>query len=433
MEMYLTYHKVLDKLQEFQENYCCLNSFGYGNLVEFGKNVSGETINYPYLYIVPQAVTYDQNTTTYQVSAIFADRLNENLDNEKDAVSDMSLAARQLLSEIWRGNLQGVFDCLMPVNAQPFMERFNDYVAGVALDLSLIVYEDMNACQQWATSPTPTPSVTPTLTPTLTVTPSMTPTLTPGLSPSATPTLTPTPSSTPANPDPSTLGALWWIDFTNSSTLNIGCGCVSGATDLISSVYFEVEDGNACNAPVYNSTGYLGVSGTTQENAQPITNQPSTYTTDLTGFTWFTFMYDDNVSQVGGTIMEAWDNGWNTGTRLFRYQGDVSGPVPEKWRASVRLQTGAELNLTTDITYSAWTLVAVRCWEQGGQVYLETWNDNVLSGSTSAAGTIRTFSDVEYGLMFGGGIDYNTEQFFFDYKLSDSELTQMFNYIANKY
>jgi len=176
MELYLTYHKVLDKLEQFQQNYCCLNSFGYGNLVDFGKNVSGQTVTYPYLFVVPLSVSYDQNTTTYQLSTIFADRLNENLDNEKDAVSDMSLAARQLLSEIWRGNLQDYFDAPLPVNGQPFMERFNDYVAGVALDLNLVVMEDIN------------PQVTPTNTQT------STPTATIGTTPQPTPSITPSPT-----------------------------------------------------------------------------------------------------------------------------------------------------------------------------------------------------------------------------------------------
>jgi hypothetical protein len=199
MELYLTYHKVLDKLQSFQENYCCLESFGYGNLVDFGKNVSGQTVTYPYLFVVPLSVSYDQNTTTYQLSVLFADRLNENLDNEKDAVSDMSLAARQLLSEIWRGNLQDFFDAPLPVNGQPFMERFNDYVAGIAIDLNLTVMEDINACEQWFVTPSPTPTLplTPTVTPTNSSTPQVTPTNTG--TPQVTPTNTGTPQITPTN------------------------------------------------------------------------------------------------------------------------------------------------------------------------------------------------------------------------------------------
>jgi hypothetical protein len=198
MELYLTYHKVLDKLQSFQENYCCLESFGYGNLVDFGKNVSGQTVTYPYLFVVPLSVSYDQNTTTYQLSVLFADRLNENLDNEKDAVSDMSLAARQLLSEIWRGNLQDFFDAPLPVNGQPFMERFNDYVAGIAIDLNLTVMEDINACEQWFVTPSPTPTFppTPSITPTNSATPQVTPTNT--ATPTRTPQPTPTNTSTPS-------------------------------------------------------------------------------------------------------------------------------------------------------------------------------------------------------------------------------------------
>jgi len=154
MELYLTFHKVLDKLQEYQQQNPALNSFGYGNLIDFGKNVSGQTVQYPFLFVVPQSVQYDENTTTYQLSIIIADRLNEDLDNEKDCVSDCSIIARNLLSVIKRGWLMDYFETILPAQALPFIERFNDNVAGVALDLSLIVYEDINACVEY-------PSATP--------------------------------------------------------------------------------------------------------------------------------------------------------------------------------------------------------------------------------------------------------------------------------
>jgi hypothetical protein len=113
---------------------------------------------YPFLFVVPLSITYDENTTTYQVTLIFADRLNENLDNEVDCISDSSLNARNFLSQIRRGNLQDYFDITLPQQAQPFLERFNDNVAGVALDANIIVYEDINACPPY---PTPTPSPSP--------------------------------------------------------------------------------------------------------------------------------------------------------------------------------------------------------------------------------------------------------------------------------
>ena len=165
MYNYITYHKIIDKLNAYQQATPRLNSFGYGNLIDFGKNVSETTVIYPFMFVVPQSIQYDENTTTYQLTCIFADRLNETIDNDVDAVSDMSLVARELLSTIKRGFLQDYMEVILPQQAQPFVERFNDNVAGVALDLNVIVYEDINACPQYA-EPTPSPSPTPSPTPT---------------------------------------------------------------------------------------------------------------------------------------------------------------------------------------------------------------------------------------------------------------------------
>lgn len=149
MKEYTTYHRIIDKLKSYQISTPRLNSFGYGNLISFGKNVSETTVIYPYLFVVPQSIQYNENTTEYQLSCLFADRLNETIDNDVDVISDMSLAARELLSTIKRGFLSDYMEVILPQQAQPFSERFNDLVAGVALDLNIIVYEDINACPQY--------------------------------------------------------------------------------------------------------------------------------------------------------------------------------------------------------------------------------------------------------------------------------------------
>lgn len=175
---YTTFHKLLDYLQYYQEQSPMLNTFGYGNLVDFGKNISGNSVNYPFLFVVPQAIEYQDNMTVYSVSMIFADILNWDLSNEKDCVSDMSLEARRFLSYIKRGinTMPEIYDNIdveLPINALPFFERFGDHVAGVALEVPLIVYDTIDACDYY---PSPTPSPIP---PTPTITPSITPTITP--------------------------------------------------------------------------------------------------------------------------------------------------------------------------------------------------------------------------------------------------------------
>ena len=184
MENYITYHKIINLLQQAQQQSPRLNSFGHGDIVYFSETMSGTTATYPYLFVTPLGISYDESTTTYQCSLIFADIVNTELSNEIDVVSDMSLEARNLLSQIKRGFLDDKIDILLPSTASPFFERMNDHVGGVVLDVSFIVFEDINACDEYP-SPTTTPSVTPTLTPTSSVTPTTTPTTTP------TPTITP--------------------------------------------------------------------------------------------------------------------------------------------------------------------------------------------------------------------------------------------------
>lgn len=447
MEEYVDFHKVLDILQQFQENNPRLNSYGYGNLVDFGKNVSGTTVVYPFLFIVPLSIQYDENTTTYQVSAIFADRLNEDLTNEKDCVSDMSLCARDLLSQIKRGDLFDYFETILPAQAQPFMERFNDNVAGVALDLNIQVFEDINACVQY---PTPTPSQTPdqptpSVTPTSTVTPSVTPTSTvtptvtqtpgvPSPTPTTTPTNTPSPTATLPIVNPQTYGALWWIDFTDASTIVSAFSQIYLANDKIAGVPFQVIP--AGGGPIYNPTGYLGVSGTAQTNAFQLKNSLGAYGS-FTEYTWFGRVYDDVVSQRGGKLLVASDTApFPSGNIFLRVNDQNINPYPPGpvWSLEAATNTGGPASLVVDFTYSAWTDIAIRYYESGSKVRFEFWENGVEISHIEVNSTAAfQVTDPIFGLMFDGGIDFNTEQFFFDRKLNNTEMVDMFTYLTNKY
>jgi hypothetical protein len=170
MEQYVTFNKILDYIQEYQESSPRMRTFGYGDIVYFATTNSGTT-QFPLVFVTPLSVTYDENITTYNLSVIFGDIVNTDMSNEADVVSDMSLEAKRFISQIKRGFLFDKIDCQLPVTAIPFFERFNDHIGGVALDLNITVFEDINACDFYPTpsataEPTPTPSATPTPTPT---------------------------------------------------------------------------------------------------------------------------------------------------------------------------------------------------------------------------------------------------------------------------
>jgi hypothetical protein len=100
------------------------------------------------MFVTPISVTYDVNISNYQFSIIFADKLEDDLSNQVEVISDMSLCARRFLSEIYinSGSLFDYMTLNLPSQTQTFTERFNDLVGGVVLVLNISVFEDMNAC-----------------------------------------------------------------------------------------------------------------------------------------------------------------------------------------------------------------------------------------------------------------------------------------------
>ena len=157
MEEYVSIHKIVSLIKQYQESQVGigLNSFGFGNIVEFGNtNNTGMTPTYPFVFVTPQNISYEENIVTYNMSLIFADRINDDLSNEVDVISDMDIQARRFMSFIKRGmnqtpDLYNKMDIVLPTNGVPFQERFNDFVGGVALDCSFVVFTDINACDYY--------------------------------------------------------------------------------------------------------------------------------------------------------------------------------------------------------------------------------------------------------------------------------------------
>jgi hypothetical protein len=166
MEYYISYHRIIDLFRQYQEQSPRLNSFGHGDIIYFSENFSGTTNVYPYLFVTPVLITYNENTTQYQFSLIFADIVNTDLSNEIDVITDMSIEAKNLMAQIRRGDLQDFLDCTIPAQATTFLERFNDHVGGVELTLVVEVFDDINACVMYpettttTTTTNPCPSIT---------------------------------------------------------------------------------------------------------------------------------------------------------------------------------------------------------------------------------------------------------------------------------
>ena len=275
---------------------------------------------------------------------------------------------------------------------------------------------------------TPTPSFVPESSPT--------PTPTNTTTPSVTPTLTPTPSATPAVPlDPAALGALWWLDFTDSSAISQDGTHILAAKNKITDT-FEFSGSTPLNNPLYLESGYTTIdsySGAAQSYVTGLTNLKGTYT----GVTQFTFSfycnwYDD--IQFGGTFLSSLhgttDYSGNTQVGDWGIFNMPGSPEP----GTISMNYVGDLEAIADnVVENEWNFLTIRHRHPGSTAVLEGFNENTLVSTVSNEIPDYTQLDPIFEVLFGGGNIKATEVIFFDRAISDSELANLNEYIRQKY
>lgn len=300
-------------------------------------------------------------------------------------------------------------------------------------------------------SNTPTPSITPSITPTMTNTPtntatitntptntpSATPTMTktPTNTPSATPTLTPTPSTTPPMAiDPNTLNALWWLDYSNPSYVSGAPSQVEGVLNRTGNPDFSATTSQYAG---YFPTAYNGVSGATATGFG-VMSLSGDYNTSISAYTYFFHFSGDLFSQ---SVIVSSDNttDYSGNTQGYRwFQSDDSTSFPNPFIRTYTFFTGGTSTSPEPFySYSAdtWTRGAVRVFQSTNTAHTEIWLDGVVVAATNQNGQyIITATNPIFMVGGQGGPTFKiSEAFFFDYKLDDTQMGQMFNYLSDKY
>ena len=281
-------------------------------------------------------------------------------------------------------------------------------------------------------TPTPTPSITPTFTPTNTQTPSVTP------------THTPTPSSTPTILNPSNLGALWWVDYTdpNNIILDNTCGYnnLAAGRDLISGNFiFSAGTIGTCGGPTYSGTGYNNVSGATLSAINGLSTALSVYSgLSISAYTFFTNARLADVNSAGAYVQS--DNEFNylneqQGYRWFEVDAFQSGqPNIRTYSFYTNGQSVNPEPRTEDLNPNDFYFVATRVSQSGSTASVAIFVDGILDDDNNSNYTILTATDPIFSLSRNGnGGTITTEEFFFDRALTDNEMNQMWYYLQSKY
>jgi hypothetical protein len=283
-----------------------------------------------------------------------------------------------------------------------------------------------------------TPSLTPSNTPTPSITPTntATPTTTPTNTPSNTPTLTPTPSTTPPMAvDPNTLNALWWLDYSNPNNMTLAGSSVLGSKNL--TIYPDFT-GKTGQYPVYYPTAFNGVSGATSAENNGLFSLSGDYNTSISAYTHF-FHFSGSVNSSGIVAQSDQNQDYSGNTQSYRWfsTDDFSSSPGSGIRTYTFFTGGTSTSPEPSFGYSdnVWYKGAVRVFQTTNTAHTELWIDGVLVDATNQNGSqIITAVNPIFKLLGNGTFDLKlTEQFFFGYKLDDTQMGQMFNYLSNKY
>lgn len=288
------------------------------------------------------------------------------------------------------------------------------------------IVEDYGIFPAVTNSPTPTPSYEPTATPTPT----------PSTTPPVTPTVTPTPSGTPVIPlDPAALGAMFWIDFTDSSAILENGSNVYAAKNKITDA-FEFSAATAGNAPLYQASGYTfgeSYSGAAQSYITGLTNLKGLYS----GVTQFTFSiycnwYDN--AQFGGTFLSALHgNSDYEGNTQVGDWGIFNMPGSPDAGSIVMNYIGDLEAVADSVVENEWNFLTIRHTHPAADAILEGFNENTLTSTVSNTIPDYTQLDPIFAILYGGGNIKATEVIFFDRAITDEELRQLNAYITQKY
>lgn len=130
-----------------------IQSFGFGDLSQCTNDiVTKKEPKYTRMYMVPEDVVFNQNAIRYNFSIIIMDKVEDDLSNLNDVMSDTLEIQKDIWTILYQSYTasQGNFSWdVIPdenPNIVPFTERFETILGGWTLHMSVEIAFDYNSC-----------------------------------------------------------------------------------------------------------------------------------------------------------------------------------------------------------------------------------------------------------------------------------------------
>lgn len=148
------YYYIVNTLKNYLKNTPFVNTVTIGDI--FSVDLEKQTI-FPLNHIIVNNATLGESMTTMNISILFMDLVDDSKDevtdiwvgnnNEQDVLNSTLTLAQKLSSDLMRGSLYSSNIMVeSDPTAEPFVDRFENKIAGWTLTFDLVVPNEMTLC-----------------------------------------------------------------------------------------------------------------------------------------------------------------------------------------------------------------------------------------------------------------------------------------------
>lgn len=151
--MITSYKELLNDLGLIAMNHNQIKSFGYGLLSQITNDIDTKLEpEYVRMYIVPGSTIFNAGSIQYNFSIIICDRVEEDLSNQVDVMSDTLEISKDIFTILHNsygeefGDFTTYYEPQFGSNVIPFLERFETILGGWTLNITINQEYNYNEC-----------------------------------------------------------------------------------------------------------------------------------------------------------------------------------------------------------------------------------------------------------------------------------------------
>lgn len=138
-----SYRTVIKDYQTFADLHEQINSFGFGDIEQITNDIiTKQEPKYPRMYVLPDSTHFHTGHIHIGWKIYFVDRLNEDLSNQQEVLSDQLEIAKDLFSKMYLSEYEADWDA----NVEPYFEKSESNLAGWVLNMHFTQKFDYNRC-----------------------------------------------------------------------------------------------------------------------------------------------------------------------------------------------------------------------------------------------------------------------------------------------